>query len=63
MSKILLTIILINACNIKPVEQPKEKAYSEQHRPQFHFTPPSQWMNDPNGMFYLNGKFFLLKSM
>jgi len=31
----------------------------EQHRPQFHFTPKSNWMNDPNGMVYLNGKYHL----
>lgn len=31
----------------------------EKHRPQFHFTPPSQWMNDPNGMFYYEGEYHL----
>lgn len=31
----------------------------EQHRPQFHFSPKSNWMNDPNGMVYLNGKYHL----
>ena len=31
----------------------------EQHRPQFHFTPESKWMNDPNGMVYLNGTYHL----
>ena len=29
------------------------------YRPQFHFTPPQHWMNDPNGMFYLNGVYHL----
>ena len=24
-------------------------------RPMFHITPPFGWMNDPNGMFQLNG--------
>jgi len=28
----------------------------EPWRPQFHFTPPSQWMNDPNGMVYYEGE-------
>ncbi len=28
-------------------------------RPNIHFTPSSNWMNDPNGMFYENGNFHL----
>ena len=31
----------------------------EQHRPQFHFSPQSGWMNDPNGMVYLDGEYHL----
>jgi len=34
-------------------------AYDEQHRPQFHFSPPSMWMNDPNGMVYYEGEYHL----
>ena len=29
------------------------------YRPNYHFTPKANWMNDPNGMFYLNGKYHL----
>lgn len=29
------------------------------YRPYYHFTPKKNWMNDPNGMFYFNGKFHL----
>jgi fructan beta-fructosidase len=31
----------------------------EEYRPTFHFTPKQQWMNDPNGMVYLNGEYHL----
>lgn len=36
-------------------------SYSEEelYRPNFHFTPEKNWMNDPNGMFYLNGTYHL----
>ena len=33
--------------------------YTEKHRPQFHFTPEANWMNDPNGMFYFEEKYHL----
>ena len=33
--------------------------YTEKYRPQYHFTPPSQWMNDPNGMVYYEGEYHL----
>lgn len=33
--------------------------YSEKYRPQFHFSPPEKWMNDPNGLVYHNGKYHL----
>ncbi len=33
--------------------------YTEPYRPQFHFTPEANWMNDPNGMFYLDGVYHL----
>jgi fructan beta-fructosidase len=30
---------------------------SELYRPQFHFTPPAMWMNDPNGLVYYKGEY------
>ncbi|MEL7146805.1 MAG: glycoside hydrolase family 32 protein, partial [Bacteroidota bacterium] len=41
-------------------EKPKRiSKMGEEYRPYFHFTPPSQWMNDPNGMFYYEGEYHL----
>src|SRR2546421_9996740 len=29
------------------------------HRPQYHFLPPSNWLNDPNGLIQWKGQYHL----
>lgn len=36
-----------------------KNVYSELYRPQFHFSPKENWMNDPNGMVYFQGEYHL----
>ena len=36
-----------------------QELYREPWRPQFHFTPQRNWMNDPNGMVYYDGEYHL----
>src|SRR5438270_2206233 len=36
-----------------------QEPYREPWRPQFHFTPAKNWMNDPNGMVYYDGEYHL----
>ena len=46
----------------QPIEtDPTEDAmsYTEDYRPQFHFTPKEKWMNDPNGLVYNDGTYHL----
>jgi fructan beta-fructosidase len=33
--------------------------FNEKFRPQYHFTPVNNWMNDPNGMVYFQGEYHL----
>ncbi|NHN76382.1 glycoside hydrolase family 32 protein [Azotobacter chroococcum] len=33
--------------------------YQEPYRPQFHFSPAENWMNDPNGLVYHDGEYHL----
>ncbi len=37
----------------------RELIYDEAFRPQFHFTPLKNWMNDPNGLVYYKGEYHL----
>lgn len=37
------------------VQAATEKASKDRSRPVYHFRPPAQWMNDPNGTIFHNG--------
>ena len=34
-----------------------ETYYTEPYRPQYHITPESGWLNDPNGLVYFDGEY------
>lgn len=54
--KSLLLLVSLHACLASLGQQ---GAYREKYRPQFHFTPPKNWMNDPNGLIYFNGQYHM----
>ncbi len=65
---LIVTSFLFLACSKKEIqdepisqviEESSKRNFQEPFRPQFHFSPPEKWMNDPNGMFYYQGKYHL----
>ncbi len=40
-------------------DEPTTSGYDEQYRPQIHYTPAKNWVNDPNGLVYLDGTWHL----
>ena len=42
--------------DVEDVEMTKgDRRYSEMWRPQFHYSDPDSWLNDPNGLVYADG--------
>ncbi|MGQ1788338.1 glycoside hydrolase family 32 protein [Saccharicrinis sp. GN24d3] len=54
---IFLIVFLQMSC--KNTETSIKTIGKEKFRPQFHFTPQANWMNDPNGMVYYEGEYHL----
>lgn len=54
-SLVVIVVMFSISCN----RENKQFQYNEQYRPQFHFSPPEKWMNDPNGLVYYEGEYHL----
>ena len=60
MKKYISTLVVALICNsaiyAQSIAQPSEE---QLYRPNFHFTPKTGWMNDPNGLYYKDGVYHL----
>src|SRR4051794_35427091 len=55
-----VTVCALSAAPLAPQASASDTPpYSETYRPQFHFTPEKNWMNDPNGLVYYKGEYHL----
>jgi sucrose-6-phosphate hydrolase SacC (GH32 family) len=54
-----LTAVLAFGCLSLLFSLRAAELYREPWRPQFHFTPATNWMNDPNGMVIYDGEYHL----
>lgn len=64
LSILILLLFGLAGCKTDPVSSVSEEndvtaTYQEPYRPQIHFSPPTMWMNDPNGMVYYDGEYHL----
>lgn len=52
---VLFAFLLMSAFS----QQQSDSLYSERFRPQFHFTPKKNWINDPNGLLFYEDTYHL----
>ncbi|SHF91427.1 levanase/fructan beta-fructosidase [Flavobacterium fluvii] len=56
---VILILLTMSGCGSTKTTNEKLLTNEELYRPNFHFTPKSGWMNDPNGMFFYKGLYHL----
>lgn len=48
-----------SALEVRSLASAATAAYHEEYRPQVHYSPAKDWMNDPNGLIYYKGQYHL----
>ena len=57
---VAMTVPMTGSASAASTPAPSAGAsYQELFRPQFHYTPAKNWMNDPNGLVYYKGEYHL----
>jgi levanase/fructan beta-fructosidase len=59
MRYLALLLVTLSLSFTSVPDKTDKKYYQEKYRPQYHFTPEKNWMNDPNGLVYYGGEYHL----
>lgn len=52
-------ILFLLGMSVSSLSLAQTKLYQEKWRPQFHYSTPLHWINDPNGLVYFDGEYHL----
>lgn len=61
---LIIPVIFLSSCHYEKAKVLSSSMdslnyYHEKYRPQYHFSPRLNWMNDPNGLVYYKGEYHL----
>jgi beta-fructofuranosidase len=57
--RVLVSLVKDGRGWLEQALQKRQQLARDPHRPHYHFLPPNNWMNDPNGLIYWQGQYHM----